>query len=249
MVINDVAARRYFSGRDPLGQVVTLRGSTTIVGVLQGVHVNGPEADVQPEIFTPLTQAPRPAVDIPQWGGLITVGTLVVRTATDPRRLAPAVEAAITPTLGREPAGTRFVQDSFRRITATRRINALVMALFGVVAVAIAAIGVYGTMAFFVAQQVRGIGVRMALGASPARVLRSVLEGALRRVALGVAIGWAAAWAASSTLESFVFGVRPTDRGVYLAVGGFLAVVGLAAAFVPAVRAARVDPNAALRHE
>jgi ABC-type antimicrobial peptide transport system permease subunit len=107
----------------------------------------------------------------------------------------------------------------------------------------------YGTMAFFVARQVRTIGVRMALGASPSAVMGSVLWDALRRVALGVVIGWAGAWAASKALESFVFGIRPTDPTVYVAVGGFIGLVGFAAALVPALRAARVDPLTALRHE
>jgi putative ABC transport system permease protein len=247
MIINDVMARRYFPGRNPVGEVVTFRGPRTIVGVSRAVRVNGPEADVQPEMFTPLAQFPEAAImpfDAP-----VTVGTLVVRGSTDPRRLAPAVRAAITPVLGRDPGGTHLVEDGFRRITAIRRFNALLMALFGVIAAVIGAAGVYGTMAFFVAQQARGIGLRMALGASPALMRRSVLQGATGRVALGVAIGWAAAWATSSAVQSFVFGIRPTDSGVYLAVGGFLALVGLAAAFVPAVRAARVDPLAALRCE
>ncbi len=96
---------------------------------------------------------------------------------------------------------------------------------------------------------IRAIGPRMALGASPWVVMGSVLRSALKRVALGVIIGWSGAWGASNALQSFVFGVRSTDPTVYIAVGAFLAFVGFAAALVPAVRAARLDPLMSLRHE
>ncbi len=243
MLINDVAARRFFLDRDPVGQVVTFRGPTTIIGVLRGVHFDGPEAEVRPAMYTPLDQEP-----FVESRGAMT-GGLVVRTNRDPRGLADAVREATRPALGGEPTSMAFVDDYFRRLTAGRRFNAQVMAVFGFIAVAIGAIGVYGTMAFFVAQQVRAIGLRMALGASPSDVRRSVLRDALERVALGVGIGLAGAWAASAALEAFVFGIRPTDPAVYLGVGGFLAAVGFAAALVPALRAARLDPLTALRHE
>jgi ABC-type antimicrobial peptide transport system permease subunit len=123
------------------------------------------------------------------------------------------------------------------------------MTTFGAVAVIIGAIGVYGTMAFLVAQHVRAIGLRMALGATPSDIMRSVLRQALQQVGLGAAIGLAGAWTVSSALTSFVFGIRTTEPAVYIAVGGLLATVGVAAALVPAVRAARLDPIAALRHE
>jgi predicted permease len=241
MLINDVAARRFFPDRDPVGEVVTFRGPTTIVGVLRGVHFDGPESEVRPAMYVPADQEPDRSET--------AFGSIVVRTSRDPRGLAAAVREAIRPALGREPARTQFVDDYFRRLTAGRRFNAGLMAAFGLIAVVIGAIGVYGTMAFFVAQQVRAIGLRMALGASPSVVMGSVVRGALQRVALGVVIGWAGAWAASSALESFVFGIRSTDPTVYVAVGGFLALVGFAAALVPALRASRLDPLAALRVE
>jgi putative ABC transport system permease protein len=239
MVINDVMADRYFRGVNPIGQVVTYDGPTTIVGITRGRRVFGPESDLQPEVFTPLFQK----------RGLFALGSLLIRTHADPRRVEAAVRAAIAPVLGRGTGTPRYSEDDFRRVTEIRRINAQMMGLFGAVAVVVAAIGVYGTMLFFVGQQLRGIGIRMALGASPAKMLRSVLQGATLRVSWGVLIGWAISWAASSTLTSFMFGIQPADKGVYLAVAGFLGVVGLAAALVPALRAARVDPLVVLRHE
>jgi putative ABC transport system permease protein len=251
MLINDDAARRFFPDRDPVGQVVTYRDQMTIVGVLKGVRFKGPEADVRPEVYTPLDQEPYHDVGVGSRDGPITVGGLLVRTTRDPRALAPAVREAIGPALGGEPDQTLtlFVDDYFRRLTAVRRFNAGLMATFGFIAVAIGAIGVYGTMAFLVAQQVRAIGLRMALGATPSDVTRSVLWNALQRVGLGVGIGLAGALAVSKVFASFIFGIRPTDPTVYVAVGGFLAVVGFAAALVPALRAARLDPLVALRHE
>jgi putative ABC transport system permease protein len=252
MLINDVAARRFFGGRDPIGQVVTYPfpppGPATIVGVLKGTRNSGPEADVEPEIYTPLDQQPARALVTPSRG--LTVGGLLVRTDGDPRRLAPAVREAIRPALGGlDPQEAQFVDDYFRRLTAQRRFNAELMAVFGLLALAIGALGVYGTMAFFVARQVRAIGLRMALGASPPRVLRSVLKGALARVALGAAIGLAAAWGLSNVFTAYVYGVQPTDLRVYAGVAVFLVLVGLVTALEPARRAAQLDPLTALRQD
>jgi ABC-type antimicrobial peptide transport system permease subunit len=102
-------------------------------------------------------------------------------------------------------------------------------------------------MAFLVAQQARAIGLRMALGASPGRVLRVVLQDAVRRVLIGAAIGLAVAWAISQAFHSFVFGIRPTEPAIYLVVAAGLTLVGLSAAIVPALRASRVDPLVTLR--
>jgi len=123
------------------------------------------------------------------------------------------------------------------------------MGVFGLVAFMIGAISIYGTMSFFVAQQVRSIGVRMALGASRGMVLRSVLQDALTLAAFGVGAGLAISWGISSSLQSFVFGVQATDPRLYVAVAGFLALTATLAALRPALRAARMDPLVALRHE
>jgi predicted permease len=241
MLINDVAARRFFPGRDPIGEVVAFRGPTTIIGVLRGVRMNGPEVEMRPEMYTPADQVE------PRYQR--AAGRLVVRADRDPRSLAAAVREAIRPALDAEPPQPQFVDDDFRRLTAGRRFNAGLMAVFGLIAVAIGATGVYGTMEFVVAQQVRSIGLRMALGASTSHVMRSVLRDAMRRVMLGTVIGLAGAWLVSKAFASFVFGIRPTEPAVYIAVGGLLALVGLAAALVPALHAARLDPLALLRHE
>lgn len=242
MLINEVAARRFFPHRDPIGQVVTFRGQTTIVGVLRDVHFDGPEVDARPEMYVPADQ---------QSSRIATAfGSVVVRTREDSRALAGPISAA----LGQAPAGLelgppRLVEDDFRLVTARRRFNAQLMSIFGAIALAIGALGIYGTMTFVVAQQRRAIGLRMALGASPSRVRLSVVGDALGRVGLGTGIGIAMAWALSSTLSSFVFGIRPTEPMVYVGVGGLLILVGIVAALVPALRASRLDPVAAMQNE
>jgi putative ABC transport system permease protein len=241
MVINDVAARRFFGTRDPVGQVVTFRAPTTIIGVLRGVRFDGPENDIRPAMYIPIDQE--------TFRGDVAFGTVVVRTSGDPRTKAAQVNAALRAVLGTDLQQPRFIDDDFSRVTATRRFNAGVMGVFGLVALMIGAIGIYGTMSFFVAQQVRSVGVRMALGASRGMVLRSVLQDAFTLVAFGVGAGLAISWGISSSLESFVFGVQATDPRLYVAVAGFLVLTATLAALRPALRAARMDPLVALRHE
>jgi putative ABC transport system permease protein len=242
-IINDLAARRYFPGRDPVGQIVTFREQPTrIVGVTANVRLHGPEADWRSEIYVPLAQEPPSIQGIAQ--------QLVVRTAGPAPALAPEVSEAIRPALGgRTVPQPRFVEDDFRRLTADRRFNAGVMSVLGVLAIVIGAMGIYGTMAFVVAQQSRAIGLCMALGASQANVLRSILRQSLWRVGIGTVLGIAGARAVASLFTSLVFGIETTSPAVYAGVAIALAAIGLFAAFVPARRAARLDPLLALRAE
>ena len=119
-----------------------------------------------------------------------------------------------------------IVDDAFRRLTADRRFNAGVMAIFGAIAILIGAIGIYGTMAFLVAQRVREIGVRVALGATPSRVMRTVIRDASWCVLLGLVVGLASARAVSSLFTSLVFGVTPTSPSIYIGVAALLVIVG-----------------------
>lgn len=241
MLINDVAARLWFADRDPIGQDVVLDGPATIIGVVRGVQFDGPENDVPPAIYTPAGQT-----DLATVSGT-AMGVLIVRTRDDPRARADAVRNVVRPALTVEPGEPRFIEDGFRRLTAARRFNAGLMMMFGVFALVAGAAGIYGTAAFVATRQVRTIGLRMALGATPSSVRSAVMRQSLTWVGAGTAIGFLASRATSNLLASLVFGVRPTDPLVYLAVGGVLAAVGSAATLLPAIRAARVDPAIILR--
>ena len=208
-----------------------------IVGVVRDARLLGPEGSLQNELYRPMSQFGTPAI-----------GDLVIRTIGPAPRVATAVLDAIRQIPGNPfPLEIRFVDDAFWRLTADRRFNAGLMTIFGVLAIAIGAIGIYGTMAFVVAQQARAIGLRMALGATPTRVLRAVLRDALWRVSLGAVAGLVAARVAANSFTSLVSGVEATNPIVYGVVGLVLVVVGLLAALIPARRAARLDPLMALR--
>ena len=143
----------------------------------------------------------------------------------------------------------QYVNELFRKLTAGRRFNAAVLSAFGVIGAFIAAIGIYGVLAFVVAHQVREIGLRMALGASASSVLAAVLGKALRFVGMGVALGLAGARAISHMFASLVVGITVTDARIYFGAAAALLAIGVAAALVPALRASRVDPLVALRTE
>jgi predicted permease len=241
-IINELAAERFFPGVDPVGQVIKFRDATTIIGVVKDVRLQGPEVDVRPELYVPLSQ------ELAFLGGAF--GDLVVRGSPMTPDLCARIGVAIAPALGGKPVPEpEYVNDLFRKLTQTRRFNAAVLSAFGVIGAFIAAIGIYGVLAFVVAHQVREIGLRMALGASAGSVLASVLGKALRYVAIGVALGLAGARAISHMFDALVVGVTVTDARIYFAAGALLVAIALAAALVPALRASRVDPLVALRAE
>jgi putative ABC transport system permease protein len=238
VVLNDVAARRYLGSEEHAvgGEVRFQLKSWKVVGVVRGVRLGGPESDVRPEAYVSLTQSP------------IIGGSIVIRTSDDPLALIPAVQAVAKATAPGPPAVELQALDAlFGGLIATRRFNMLLLSTFGILGVAIAAIGVYGVMAFLVAQRTHDIGVRMALGADRGTVLRSVLWQACRYLLIGLSIGFMAASSLAGLVESLLFRVAPNDVGVYTAVGAVILFAGLIAAWIPARRAARVDPLVALR--
>jgi ABC-type antimicrobial peptide transport system permease subunit len=237
VILSDFAVQRYFEGRDPINTVIELNGSRTVVGVVSGIRLGGPESEVRPEAYIPMGQSPL--------GG----GDLVIRTRVDPVSLVPAVKTAVwaaAPDLPITDAPT--FESLFNRLIAQRKFTMLLIGLFGILAVVIAGVGIYGVMAYVVEQRTAEIGVRMALGAERNRILRMVLGRAAVFMAIGVTAGLLLSWLLASTISGFLFRVEPHDPLVYAAVSGTLAIVGLVAAFVPALRASRVDPLVALRN-
>jgi hypothetical protein len=237
VILNDVAAARYLSDRDPIGAVVSLNDKDrTVVGVVGSIRLGGPESAVRPESYLPMAQDD------------ITGADLVLRTSGDPLAMAPAVKAAIwsvAPDLAVSEA--RSLEGLFDRLVAQRKFNMLLLTLFGVLAIAIASVGIYGVMANTVEQRTQEIGVRMALGARPAGILGMVLGRAATFMAVGLVAGLAGAWGLARLVQSFLFQVPPHDAIVNASVAAQLAAAGLLAAFIPALRASRVDPIIALR--
>ena len=173
---------------------------------------------------------------------------LVVRSATPPASLGPAVRQVVRRFDDRLPVEAIATMDEvIARSVASPRNAMLLMLVSGVVALALAALGLYGVMAFLVASRRQEIGVRVALGAARRHVLALVLGRSVRLSLLGLALGLVAALALSRFVTNFLYGVTATDAGTYAAIAGLLFVISMVAAYVPARRALRVDPVIALR--
>jgi predicted permease len=238
VLLSQTAARRYFGDADALGETVNMTGNRRVVGIVADMRPLGPESPARPEAYAPLAQGDRP------------FGSIVVRC----NQASPALSAQIRSVVAgvmpqRVVPQPVLLDDLFAPIIASRRFNMLLVGLFGVLALAIAAAGLYGVVSYLVTQRTQEIGVRIALGAAPARVVRMVLGRALTLVTVGVAFGLMLAWAEGGVLRSFLFQVSPHDARVYAGVAAVLLIVGLGAAYVPARRAAKVDPLVALRHD
>jgi len=238
VILNEAAVRKYFAGEEAIGKVVRLQGTRTVVGIVGNIRHDGPETDWRTEAFVPLAQSRVPGA------------TLVLKTAPDLRWIVPAVKAAVWaefPNLALP--GISTLEQYFDGLIAQRRFNMLLLGLFGLLGIIIAGIGIYGVMAYVVTQRTQEIGIRMALGARPSTILWSVLGRASLFLTIGLTIGVAWAWILARFVEGFLFQIEPHDLTVYAGVLMVLTMAGLAAAFLPAQRAAHVDPLIALRME
>jgi len=243
-VVNREFARRFYPGQDPVGRRVSLRQHpkaedwTTIVGVVGDFRDEGAETAPAPQIFTPYVQNTSNGFYV------------LLATARDRAGLIAEVRrqvAAIDPEQPIYGVKTfdQIVADSFGQ----PRFRATLLGGFGLLALALAAIGIYGVMAYSVAQRTREIGIRMALGAAAGDVLGLVLRQAVRLSVIAVAAGLIGSALLSRGLASLLYGVRPIDPATFAGVAILLVAVASLAAWVPARRAARVDPIAALRNE
>ena len=240
IIVNEAAAQTYWPGQEPLGQQVIFEGKTrTVVGVVGNIRHGGPEKAPWHEAYVPFAQEK------------VVQATLVMRTDGDPAALLPAVKAAIWSVNKDQIINTdRTTLDAYMDgLIAQRRFNMALLASFGALGLVICAAGIYGVMAYIVSQRTREIGVRIALGASRAAVIRMVLANAGTLVAAGLAIGGVAAWYLSAAAKSFLFQLDARDPRAFAGAMLCLTLSALVATALPARRAATVDPNTALRAE
>jgi len=244
-IVSQSFVDRHWPGQDALGRRVSMAfADLTIVGVVGDVKVRGLERDSEPQVYMPSAQVAD--------GSLMFYAPkdLVIRTHGAPMALVPAVRAAVASADPQVPVSDiRPLSDVVEDDTAARSVQVRVLAAFTAMAVALAAAGLHSLLAFTVSARTQEIGVRMALGATRARILRMVMVKGLALAAMGTLAGSLLAIWAAGALRSLLFGVDPWEPTVYLAAIGVCAGVALAGSVLPALRATRVDPIESLRAE
>ncbi len=239
LVVNETLARRYFPGEEPMGKVfVNPHGKAEIVGVVSDVHHYGLDAEPRPEVYTPLPQ------------GVFNGMALVVRTTLDPDRFTADLRRTVR---GIDPDQAihdlSTMEEAMARWVFLPRLSMTLLTSFAVTALVLAALGIYGVIAYSVSQRSAEMGLRMALGARGPDLVGLVVGGSLRFVLPGMVAGLLLSTGLARLISGQLFGVSPFDPMVYLGVAAVLGVTALAASFLPARRAARVDPIEALRAE
>ncbi len=244
-------AKRFWPNEDPIGKRLTLSFFPgvvrEIVGVVGDVKMDGlTQTEPSSALYTPLAQFKLPATQDWRSFGL----DLVVRTTTPPETVASAINAAIHE-LSPEQAVLRMMtmNEFLSASILPQRFNMLLLAAFAVLALVLAAMGIYSVLSYAVRRRVREIGIRMALGAQVRDVLRLVIFDGMKPAIFGLVIGVAGALLLGRVMANMVFGVRTSDPATFAAVSVLLGSVALAATIVPAYRATRVDPMKTVRDE
>jgi predicted permease len=247
MIINQTLADRLFPDQDPVGRRVGWTGEVlkfigvsdeyrTVVGVVANTKDGGLDAEPLPVIFQPFAQ------------GFFPAGGLVIRTSVEATTLTNAARAIVRSVAPRQPIENVLSLDQIRdESVGPRRLNAVLVGSFGLLALVIATIGIAAVLAFSVSARTQEIGVRMSLGAAPGRVQRMILgEGGLL-LAIGLALGVVGSLALSRLMQGLLFGVEPSDPVTLATVAAVMTAIGLAACWIPAARASRIAPSEALR--
>jgi predicted permease len=250
--IDDVFARTYFPQENPVGKLVHLQQfqvQAEIVGVVGHIKQWGPGGDsksaIEAQFFYPFMQLPEKLMPMVASGIAV-----VLRTEGDPAGVMSLVRKAVEQHDSREVIyGVQTLESVMAGSLAARRITMILLALFAVLALVLASVGIYAVISFVVGQRTHEIGVRIALGAQPRDVMRLVFGEGVRMALIGVAAGAGAAMGLTRLIGSLLFGVAPQDPLTFAAVAVVLTLVAPLACYFPARRAVRVDPMVALRHE
>ncbi len=241
VIVSQTMARQFWPSQDPLGKRITKQDPPQwmeVVGVVGDVRTWDPSEEPWAEMYVPIQQEPPQAA------------FLVVETARAPAALATEVRKAVQSVDKDEPVSSiRSVDELLSQATADPRFRTLLLGIFSGLALLLAVVGIYGIMAYWVSRRTHEIGIRMALGAKGNDVLRMVVWHGMRLTLVGVALGLAGAFALTRLLASLLYGVRPSDPETFAAVSLLVIAAAFVASYVPAWRATRVDPIAALRYE
>jgi len=245
-VINETLARRYFAGEDPIGQRFKLNSPESdspvfeIIGIAADTRNRGLDTATEPEFYVSSLQADG------AWNQLF----MLVRTEVDPYAVLPAVRERVHRIDPLQPVyAIRTLEEAFAQSETTRRVSTRMLVIFGVFALILAAVGIYGVVAFAASQRTREIGLRMALGAEAPQVLRLVIRQALVPVGLGALVGLVGSVAVGRLMSGLLYEVSGTDPLTLAATTAVLVLIALAASFIPALRASRLDPVRALRFD
>lgn len=256
VVINQAMAKKYWPNGDPLNERIwigkgimkelELEPPRQVIGIVGDVRDGGLNRDPQPAMYVPNAQVPDAlnALNV-----RITPLAWLVRTVNDPATLSPAIQAQLRQVSGLPVSNIRAMDEVVFRSTSRERFNMMLMSVFAGAALLLAAIGVYGLMAYSVQQRTQEIGIRLALGAETSAVRRMIVRQGMTFAFIGLAAGVAGSFGLARFIKAFLFGVETNDPLAFLAVPALLALTAFVAVWLPATRATRVNPADALRYE
>jgi predicted permease len=240
MLVNETMARALWPGEDPIGKYILgpCAKERKVVGVVGDVRHLALEQTAGNEMYLPLRQCDDQ-----------TSADLVVRTTLPLSQLAGALRTALQPIASLPGNDFRTLQQLVDRSTSPRRFLVVLLGGFAAFALVLASLGIYGLISYSVSQRTQEIGIRMALGATTSEVQRRIIVQTLRLAAMGMAIGTAGSWALGRSVGGLLFGVTPDDPWTFVMMLAVLTVLAIAAGYLPARRASRIDPMVALRAE